>query len=246
MTTRLASLLTVTAADPKGARRAAAFGRRCACPTPWRWSCLADASSNGKRRYDTYTFRQLEEDSNRLASGLRHYGVTPGHAAGPAGAAEHGVHLAGLRPVQGRRGHRAHRSGHGHARICSAVCTRPSPRVSWRFPWCKRSRSVLSRRFPRARFNVTVGRRLFWDGLTLDELRARGSSGPDLPPDRGRRSGGDHLHHRQHRPAQGRALLPRQLRPPGDRESATSTASSRARSTCPAFRCLVCSTARWA
>ncbi len=33
---------------------------------------------DGKRRYDTFTFTQLEEESNRLASGLGDWGVTPG------------------------------------------------------------------------------------------------------------------------------------------------------------------------
>src|SRR5207342_123475 len=32
----------------------------------------------GKRRYDVCTFHELEADSNRLASGLRAWGVRPG------------------------------------------------------------------------------------------------------------------------------------------------------------------------
>ena len=32
----------------------------------------------GRRQYDTYTFAELEAESNRLASGLRAWGVTPG------------------------------------------------------------------------------------------------------------------------------------------------------------------------
>lgn len=35
--------------------------------------------------------------------------------------------------------------------------------------------------FPRARWNVTVGRRWFWGGPTLDELRARGDGNRNLP-----------------------------------------------------------------
>jgi olefin beta-lactone synthetase len=34
----------------------------------------------------------------------------------------------------------------------------------------------LRRKFPKARFNVTVGRRWFWDGITLEQLRALGSA----------------------------------------------------------------------
>ena len=57
----------------------------------------------------------------------------------------------------------------------------------------------------------------------------------DLPRHQRRRSGGHHLHHRQHRPAQGRALSPRQFRSAGDRDWASSTAFSRAKSIWPAF-----------
>ena len=39
-------------------------------------------------------------------------------------------------------------------------------------------RSVFRRRFPHTRLNVTVGRRWFWDGLTIDDVRRRGSSDP--------------------------------------------------------------------
>ena len=70
-----------------------------------------------------------------------------------------------------------------------------------------RARACSTRRFRRARFNVTVGRR-----LVLGRLDARRAAPPrrrrsrSATTRRGRRSGGDHLHHRQHRPAQGRAL----------------------------------------
>jgi acyl-CoA synthetase (AMP-forming)/AMP-acid ligase II len=37
-------------------------------------------------------------------------------------------------------------------------------------------RTVLRGRFPKAKFNVTVGRRWFWDGSTLAQLRARALS----------------------------------------------------------------------
>ncbi len=45
-------------------------------------------------------------------------------------------------------------------------------------PMAQAVRALLARRFRRARFNVTVGRRLGWGGLTLDELRRRGDPAP--------------------------------------------------------------------
>ncbi len=41
-------------------------------------------------------------------------------------------------------------------------------------PAAQAVRRLLAHRFPKARFNVTVGRRLFWDGTTLAALRASG------------------------------------------------------------------------
>ena len=41
-------------------------------------------------------------------------------------------------------------------------------------------RTLLRRRFPNARWNVTVGRRWFWGGPTLDMLRGGPWSGPEL------------------------------------------------------------------
>jgi acyl-CoA synthetase (AMP-forming)/AMP-acid ligase II len=47
-------------------------------------------------------------------------------------------------------------------------------------PLVQAIRSVLRRRYPEARFNVTVGRRWFWNGVTLDELRGGPWSGTEL------------------------------------------------------------------
>ena len=41
-------------------------------------------------------------------------------------------------------------------------------------------RSLLPGRFPKARFNVTVGRRWFWSGVTLEQLRGGPWSGPEM------------------------------------------------------------------
>jgi len=40
-------------------------------------------------------------------------------------------------------------------------------------------RTMLWKKFPKARFNVTVGRRWFWGGTTLEELRGGPWSGPE-------------------------------------------------------------------
>ena len=80
-------------------------------------------------------------------------------------------------------------------------------------------RTFLRRRFPKAKWNVTVGRRWFWGGKTLEQLRERRTvvGTAKSRPDHGRRSGGDHLHDRQHRPAEGRAVHASHVRRPGER-----------------------------
>ncbi|HEV3136832.1 MAG TPA: fatty acid CoA ligase family protein, partial [Pirellulales bacterium] len=129
----------------------------------------------GKRKYDTFTFRQLEEDSNRIASGLRTMGVEPGariallvrpsmefislvFALFKAGAV-----IVLIDPGMGRKN-----------LIRCLTDVRPEGFVA--VPLVHAVRTLLRHKFPRARFNVTVGRRLFWNGLTLAEVRRRGQS----------------------------------------------------------------------
>jgi olefin beta-lactone synthetase len=133
--------------------------------------------SKRHRRYDTFTFAELEADSNRIASGLVAWGVTSGtriallvrpsmefislvFALFKAGAV-----IVLIDPGMGRK----------NLLGCLADC---EPEGFIAVPLVQAVRAVLRGRFPRARFNVTVGRRLFWNGLTLDGLRRLGSDAP--------------------------------------------------------------------
>jgi acyl-CoA synthetase (AMP-forming)/AMP-acid ligase II len=131
----------------------------------------------GRRRYDTFTFRQLEADSNRLANGLRRWGVEPG--ARIALLVRPGREFISLvfalfkaaavivlvDPGMGRRN-------------LVACLAEAEPEGFIAIPLVQAVRTLFRRRFPRARYNVTVGRRLFWDGLELDQLRERGDAAP--------------------------------------------------------------------
>ncbi len=138
----------------------------------------------GHRQYDTTTFGQLEADSNRLASGLRRWGVQPGmrlallvrpsmefislvFALFKAGAV-----IVLVDPGMGRK----------NLIRCLADA---EPEGFIALPIVQAIRTLLRSRFPLARYNVTVGRRLFWSGLTLDELRAMGSDAPCCHDTRG-------------------------------------------------------------
>jgi acyl-CoA synthetase (AMP-forming)/AMP-acid ligase II len=132
---------------------------------------------SGRRQYDTCTFRQLEDQSNRLASGLRAWGLPLG--ARVALLVRPGREFIGLVFALFKAGAVIVLIDPGMGRKNLIQCLADAePEGFIAIPLVQAIRRVLRRKFPRARFNVTVGRRLFWDGLTLDELRAMGQAAP--------------------------------------------------------------------
>ncbi len=125
----------------------------------------------GRRRYRHVTFRELDDDSSRIARGLHALGVAPGIRLAllvPPGidsiALVFGLLKAGavsilIDPGMGRR----------NLLRCLAEAE-PDGFVS--IPLVHAVRVLLRSRFPKARFHVTVGRRWFWGGATLAELRS--------------------------------------------------------------------------
>jgi olefin beta-lactone synthetase len=133
------------------------------------------------RRYDTFTFAQLEADSNRIASALVAWGVKPGTRI--ALLVRPGLEFISLVFALFKAGAVIVLIDPGMGRKNLLRCLADSePEGFIAVPLVQAVRAVLRRRFSRARFNVTVGRRLFWDGLTLDELRRRGSDAPICRP----------------------------------------------------------------
>ena len=126
--------------------------------------------SQGKRRYRQVTFCQLDQDSDWIARGLRAMGVTPGTRL--ALLVRPGIDFVSLvfglykaqavvimiDPGMGRR----------NLLRCLAEA---EPEGFIAIPIVHAVRTLLPGRFPRARFNVTVGRRWFWGGVTLEQLR---------------------------------------------------------------------------
>ena len=134
---------------------------------------------HGKRQYRHVTFRELDQDSDRIARGLRQLGVPPGARLAllvrPGidfislvfGLLKAGVVAILIDPGMGQRNlirclADAQPEGFVATAIVHAI------------------RILLPGRFPKARFNVTVGRRWFWGGVTLDRLRGGPSSGSEL------------------------------------------------------------------
>jgi acyl-CoA synthetase (AMP-forming)/AMP-acid ligase II len=129
-----------------------------------------------RRRYRQVTFRQLDDDSDRIARGLLAMGVRPGTRLAllvPAGidfiSLVFGLFKAGavailIDPGMGRR-----------SLIGCLAEAEPEGFVA--VPLAQAVRCLLRRRFRPAGWNVTVGRRWFWGGPTLRHLRARGGEG---------------------------------------------------------------------
>ena len=169
----------------------------------------------GRHDYDQLTFRQLDEDSNRIASGLVRLGVAPGTRL--ALLVRPGIDFVSLVFGLFKAGAVAILIDPGMGRRNLVACLAAAePEGFVAIPLAQAIRRLLARRFPKARFNVTVGRQLFWDGTTLAALRA---SGP------GRFRAGRHA---------GRAIRRRSSSPPAaparPKASSISTETSRPRS----------------
>ncbi len=194
--------LSVTAArDPDGIAVAEPAGR----------------DAQGKRRYRQVTFRQLEDDSNLLADGLRSLGVSD--QTRMVLMVRPSIDFISLVFALFKAGAVTVLIDPGMGRKNLVRCLAESePEGFVAIPLVHAVRSLLRGRFPKSRYHVTVGRRWFWGGTTLAHLRAR-TLRPGFQPaaTAGGRPGADHLYHRQHRSAQGNAVFARQLRSPGGR-----------------------------
>ncbi len=155
------------------ARRLAAMAERM----PGAVAVAVPRKSGGRFAYDRCTFAELEAETNRIASGLCTLGVTPGtriallvkpgreFIALVFGLFKAGAVIILIDPGMGRR----------NLLRCLADA---EPAGFIAIPAVHGLRRLLQSRFPKARFNVTVGRRLFWDGITYAELLELGSSKP--------------------------------------------------------------------
>jgi olefin beta-lactone synthetase len=139
-----------------------------------------DYDQQGKRRYRHVTFRQLDEDSDRIAAGLNAIGAAPGTRLAllvrPSidfislvfGLFKSGAVAILIDPGMGRRN-------------LIGCLAEAEPEGFVAIPVVQAVRWLLRRRFPKARFNVTVGRRWFWDGITLTQLREIGAKNSKSP-----------------------------------------------------------------
>ena len=119
------------------------------------------------------TFRQLDQDSNRLADGLRRTGMAKGDRVlmmVPAGidfiALTYALFKLGAVPV-------LIDPGLGRRNVLNCIAN-AQPRGMIAVPLAHAARKIFSKTFKGIELNVTVGRRWFWGGSTLDQIRNRG------------------------------------------------------------------------
>ncbi len=134
---------------------------------------------SGKRRYRQLSFSQLDEDSDRLARGLRRMGVAAGTRI--ALLVRPGVDFVSLVFALFKAGAVIILIDPGMGRRNLVRCLEDArPRGFAAIPAAQAVRALLRGRFRQARYNVTVGRRWFWGGPTLAELRSTPREGPEL------------------------------------------------------------------
>jgi acyl-CoA synthetase (AMP-forming)/AMP-acid ligase II len=142
--------------------------------------------SSMRRPYRTLTFRELDDSTNRIAAGLRAMGIVPGIRL--VLLVRPGIEFISLTFAILKAGAIVVLIDPGIGRKHMIGClTEVRPEGFLAIPQVQALRVLMRRRFPDARFNVTVGRRWFWGGPTLRELSDRNieftpqSTPPDQP-----------------------------------------------------------------
>ncbi len=137
-----------------------------------------DYDAGRRRRYRHFTFRELDQDSDRIARGLREMGASPGMRL--ALLVRPGVDFVSLAFGLFKAGVVAILIDPGMGRRNLVGClAEAEPEGFVAIPIVQAVRALLPRRFPKARLNVTVGRRWFWGGATLEQLRGRPWTGAE-------------------------------------------------------------------
>jgi olefin beta-lactone synthetase len=122
------------------------------------------------RQYRQLTFRELDEQSDRIAGGLARLGVVRGTRL--ALLVRPGIDFVTLTLALFKAGAVTILIDPGMGRRSLIGCLEEvEPQGFVAIPPVHAARILLRQRFSKAHLNVTVGRRWFWGGPTLDQLR---------------------------------------------------------------------------
>ena len=125
---------------------------------------------DGKTKYRTITFAELDRDTDRIAAALLESGVQPGMRL--ALFVRYGIDFISLVFALCKANITLVLidPGMGIQRMLDCLAeVEPDGFVA--IPPVHAVRLLMRHRFPKAKHNVTVGRRWFWSGLSLDEIR---------------------------------------------------------------------------
>lgn len=134
--------------------------------------------ADGRRRYRSITFAELDRDSDRLARGLREIGVR--HGTRMALLVRPGIDFISLVFALLKAGAVTIMIDPGMGRKNLLRCLHEARPAGFVAISSVQAVRCLLPRFRNARLNVTVGRRWFWGGKTIDQLRGGPWSGPEL------------------------------------------------------------------
>jgi acyl-CoA synthetase (AMP-forming)/AMP-acid ligase II len=205
--------------------------------------CPAGRDRYGRVAYAHLTFGQLDRESDAVAHGLRESGIGRGtrtilmvRPSIEFFVVVFALFKLGAVPV-------VVDPGMGIRRLLACYrSTRPQAFIG--IPLAHAVRVLFGKHFKSVRTRVTVGRRWFWGGPTLRQLRSR-----TLPPFEPARTGPTSRPPScspPAAPARPKARsTPTATSTPSSNRSATTSTSTPMRSTCPPSRCLPSSTPRW-
>jgi len=134
---------------------------------------------DGKRIYKTITFQELDRNSDRIAKKLIEHGVRPGMRL--ALMVRQGIDFTTLVFAILKAGALIILidPGMGMKRMISCLAE-VEPDGFLAIPAVHAVRVLMKWRFPKARHNITVGRRWFWGGLSLEKIVQTDWPGPIL------------------------------------------------------------------
>ena len=131
---------------------------------------LAIAEPDGKGGYRTMTFAELDRDTDRIANALMKSGVQPGMKL--ALFVRYGIDFISLVFALCKANVTLVLidPGMGIRRMFNCLAeVEPDGFVA--VPAVHAVRFLMQHRFPKAKYHLTVGKRWFWGGLTLDDIR---------------------------------------------------------------------------
>ncbi|MDZ7620698.1 MAG: fatty acid CoA ligase family protein [Patescibacteria group bacterium] len=135
----------------------------------------------GGRQYRQMTFRELDQDSDRIAAGLQSMGAQQGTRL--ALLVRPGIDFVSLAFGLLKSGAVSILIDPGMGRKNLLRCLADAePEGFVAIPLVHAVRTFVRGRFPKAKLNVTVGRRWFWDGTTLAHLRSGPWPGTTIAP----------------------------------------------------------------